>query len=121
MIWNLKTIGGIRTDFTHAYLYGGGRLGQIMEVFETEHFNELLAIFKERYGKPTEVKKEPWQSKAGTVFDNLIVEWEGKNHISIQARTHEKEKRMIVVNTTNYLLIEGHKRDKRRKEAARDL
>ncbi len=38
-------------------------------------YTDLLSAFVTKYGQPSEIKSEKWQSKAGATFDNVVSTW----------------------------------------------
>lgn len=70
-------LGSVRPEQTQA-LQWRRRLVSIQFVFPTKDFPELLAMFKQKYGAPSSLETQPWQSKGGVKLESHTATWTGE-------------------------------------------
>lgn len=72
-------IGRFTTD--QDFTFYDDKFVQVKLTFATEAFDELRAIFIERYGPPTDERKAAVKTQAGGTFTNDVVTWSGERVI----------------------------------------
>jgi hypothetical protein len=78
------------------------RLGQIILLFSSESFSQLLTIFIARYGEPSQQNREEVANAFGATFLNQIAEWHGSN-VSIRMKERwTKIDEGIITLTTDF-------------------
>jgi hypothetical protein len=59
------------------YTFRGDRFVRVTLLFASRDFERIAAIFRERYGPPTDLKEEPFTTQGGLAATNEIAMWAG--------------------------------------------
>jgi hypothetical protein len=63
------------------------QVASVIITFDVSDYSNLAAIFKERYGQPTETASRNWQTTAGLTIPGQVMLWKGKKvSIALQER-----------------------------------
>jgi hypothetical protein len=81
MIKNIALVGSLFVDVVD------NQVASVNTTFELSRYSDLAAIFKERYGQPTETASTNWQTTAGLTIPGQVMLWKGKKvSIALQER-----------------------------------
>jgi hypothetical protein len=99
-----------------------GKLSSVSFSFGTFAFGQLESLFREKYGTPTVVKEEPWQSKGGVRTKSQTRVWDRKDlHIELVAPTTDIDHGSAVI-ATQESMAESHKnQSEQRQKLMKDL
>jgi len=88
------------------------RLFKIHMTSNTQHFEQFLAAYKERFGSPQLLRNESVQNKLGAVFDSVVAIWKNEDStIVLQQRGAEgRVDLMPIVYTHDKLIADLAKR-----------
>jgi hypothetical protein len=59
------------------YTFRGDRFVKVTLLFASRDFERIAAIFRERYGPPTDLKEEPFTTQGGLSATNQTAMWDG--------------------------------------------
>lgn len=95
------------------------KLHHIEITFASNLFAEQLAIFTQRYGKPTSTEVRPWRSKGGAEFTNSTAMWKGeKISINIEERGDKVDQGFATYSTNVWLAHAEQEQKEKIKERA---
>jgi hypothetical protein len=77
-----------------------GKMESVRASFASGYYSNVLAMFTERYGKPTISSTKVWRSKIGATFDNHTASWKWRNLHIYLAERHENVDGGIVFYST---------------------
>lgn len=86
-----------------------GNIAQIRLMFPSSNASNLLAIFEQRYGKPTAKVQQPWMSKGGLKTTSLVAYWKGTNVSIIFNERYDTVDTGIIMYSTSAFIAEGER------------
>jgi hypothetical protein len=90
--------------------------------FPEESYPTAVAVFQERYGKPTKVLTESWISQAGLSVPSQILRWEGKRiSIAMRQRNSQIDRSQILYDTDLWREYAAKRNDELIKKRAKGL
>jgi hypothetical protein len=95
------------------------RFVEAVGTFENPNYEQVKAVFIERYGTPTRAQVQTVQSAAGASFENETLHWGGKNvDVTLSRFGDRVDKGSVRVCLKSYMKGQQTKEDEEKKKAA---
>lgn len=113
------TIGGTPLKSGLLYYYSD-KLHSISLTVKASDFDQVVAAMKEKYGKPTDMIREPVQTRAGVTYQNQKYIWQNKtSSITVEKYAGTIDRSHITYHLNSYL-DEFTKRSKQKAKSGAD-
>lgn len=95
------------------------RFVEAVGTFENPNYEQVKAVFIERYGTPTRAQVQTVQSASGASFENETLHWGGKNvDVTLSRFGDRVDKGSVRVCLKSYMKGQQTKEDEEKKKAA---
>jgi len=118
---DLATFGGAPVNYIFMN-YFNDRLKEIFVSVESKSFSQIVGALREKYGPPLDEKRVPIQTKAGAVYENVVMKWRsGESTLTAEKYFGSVDSSALKFEMDDYITEVGKRRKEKSKQGASDL